>query len=141
MPYREKTAWMYLLTMLAAFTPYFVWTALNPPTEALPDLSRMGIYAVTSLGWAALLGIGHLLLRRSAPDEAKEPMDERDTAIAHRARTYSYGVLITGMILVGGIMPFTDTGWKIANSAIFMIVLAEMVFHIGVVWMYRRQAA
>lgn len=141
MPYREKVAWLSLLSMLAVFIPYFSWTALHPPGPEIPNFGQMALYAVTSLSWAALLGIGHLLLRWRAPGEAKLPMDERDIAIAHKARGYAYGVLIAGMILVGGMMPFTNGGWEIANAAFFMIVLAEAVFSIGIIRAYRRQHA
>ena len=141
MPYREKVAWLSLLSMLAVFIPYFTWSSLHPPGPEIPNLKQMALYAVTSLSWVAILGIGHLLLRRSAPGEAKLPMDERDTAIAHKARGYGYGVLITGMIVVGGFMPFTNAGWEIANTAFFMIVLAEAVFSISIIRAYRRQHA
>ena len=141
MPYREKVAWLSLLSMLAVFIPYFTWSALHPPGPEIPNLRQMALYAVTSLSWAAMLGIGHLLLRHSAPGEATLPMDERDTAIAHKARGYAYGVLIAGMIVVGGFMPFTNAGWEIANTAFFMIVLAEAVFSIGIIRAYRRQHA
>ena len=141
MPYREKVAWLSLLSMLAVFIPYFSWTALHPPGPDIPNLGQMALYAVTSLSWALILGIGHLLLRRSSPLEAKLPLDERDIAIAHKARGYAYGVLITGMILVGGVMPFTNGGWEIANTAFFMIVLAEGVFSAFIIRAYRRQHA
>lgn len=141
MPYREKVAWLSLLSMLAVFIPYFTWTTMHPPGPEIPNFSQMGIYACASLSWAVILGLGHLLLRYSSPDEAKMPLDERDIAIAHKARGYAYGVLITGMILVGGVMPFTHGGWEIANTAFFMIVLAEGVFSAFIIRAYRRQNA
>ncbi len=141
MPYREKIAWLSLLSMLLVFIPYFTWTTMHPPGPEIPNLRQMALYAFTSLSWAAILGIGHLLLRRSSPLEAKLPMDERDIAIAHKARGYAYGVLITGIILVGGVMPFTNGGWEIANTAFFMIVLAEGVFSAYIIHAYRRQNA
>ena len=139
MPYREKVAWLYLLSMLAVFIPYFTWAELSPPGPEIPNFKQMALYAITSLSWALILGIGHLLLRRSSPEEAKLVMDERDTAIAHKARGYAYGVLISGMILVGGVMPFTNGGWEIANTAFFMIILAECVYYANVIRSYRRQ--
>jgi hypothetical protein len=137
-PYREKVAWLSLISMLAVFMPYFVWVKLHPPTEALPDLRQMALYAIVSSGWAVILGVGHLILRRQAPEEARLPLDERDRAILHRSRTLAYYVLLTGMILVGCIMPFTDSGWKIVHAAVFMIVLAEAVNDASVVYHYRR---
>ena len=139
MPYREKVAWLSLISMVAVFLPYFVWVKLHPPTEPLPDLRQMALYAAVSITWALILGVGHWRLRRQAPEEARLPLDERDRAIQHRSRTTAYYVLLTGMILVGCIMPFTDSGWKIAHAAVFMIVLAEAVNDGSVVYHYRRQ--
>ena len=141
MPYRERVAWLSLPSVLSGFIPYFTWTSLHPPGPEIPNLRQMALYACASLSWAVMLGIGHLLLRRSSPFEAKLPMDERDIAIAHKARGYAYGVLIAGMILVGGVMPFTNGGWEIANTAFFMIVLAEGVFSALIIHAYRRHNA
>lgn len=141
MPYREKVAWLYLLSILVVFVPYFTWVTLHPPGAEIHNLRQIILYACASLSFAAILGLGHLFLRFRSPDEAKMPLDERDTAIAHKARGYAYGVLITGMILVGGVMPFTNGGWEIANTAFFMIFLAECVYYANVILNYRRQRA
>jgi hypothetical protein len=141
MPYREKVAWLSLLSILVVFIPYFTWTAMHPPGPEIPNLKQMALYALASLSWAAILGIGHLVLRSQSHGEAKLPMDERDIAIDHKARGYAYGVLITGMIVVGGFMPFTNAGWEIANTAFFTIVLAEAVCAACIIRAYRRQNA
>lgn len=141
MPYREKVAWLSLLSILVVFIPYFTWTAMHPPGPEIPNLKQMALYALASLSWAAILGIGHLVLRSQSQGEAKLPMDERDIAIDHKARGYAYGVLITGMIVVGGFMPFTNAGWEIANTAFFTIVLAEAVCAACIIRAYRRQNA
>jgi hypothetical protein len=138
MPYREKVAWLSLISIVVVFLPYLVWLKLHPPTEALPDLRQMALYAAVSITWALLLGLGHWWLRRQAPEEARLPLDERDRAIRHRSRTIAYYVLLTGMILVGCIMPFTESGWKIVHAAVFMIVLAEAVNDGSAVYHYRR---
>jgi hypothetical protein len=57
-----------------------------------------------------------------------------------RSVTCAYYVLITGMILVGCVMPFNSGGWTIINAAILMIVVAELVHYGTVVFSYRRQA-
>ena len=51
--------------------------------------------------------------------------DERDDAIDARATRAAYMLLLAGTILAGAIMPFTDQGWKVANTALFFIVLSE----------------
>ena len=46
--------------------------------------------------------------------------------------------MMVGMILVGVVMPFTDTGVTIANTALFAIVIAEAVHSAVVLLSYRR---
>ncbi|MBV9467818.1 MAG: hypothetical protein JO316_04180 [Abitibacteriaceae bacterium] len=139
MPYREKTAWLYLIAMAATFGPYFMIVAANPPREALPNLRQLSLYAVTAGVQMLILGVGHLYLRRVSPQEAHTPPDERDLAITRHAISSAYYVMIAGMILVGGIMPFTARGWSLVNAAIAMIAIAQIVQHGIVVLSYRRQ--
>ena len=47
---------------------------------------------------------------------------------------------MAGMILVGVVMPFTESGWAITNAALFMIIVAEVVYYGIVVFSYRRHA-
>ena len=57
-----------------------------------------------------------------------------------RSISSAYYVLIAGMILVGGVMPFNSSGWSIVNAAILMVVMAEVVHYGVLVLCYRRQA-
>ncbi len=120
MTYREKTAWLSLGAMALTFGPYFTFVALNNRADAvhgMPDVRQL----VTS------------------PKDWRAPADERDLAILQRATSWGYYVLLTGMILVGCIVPFTAGGWTIVNDALFSIVVAEVVRHAVVVTSYRRQ--
>lgn len=49
--------------------------------------------------------------------------------------------MMTGMILVGMVMPFTHSGWDIVNAGLLAIVLAEITQHGLTAWRYRRSAA
>jgi hypothetical protein len=141
MPYREKTAWLSLLAMAITFGPYFTMTAMHfLPSEPMPSLRQLGLFAVTAIVEMLILGIGHLYLRRRSTQEARMPLDERDQAIMRRSVSSAYYVLIVGMILVGCVMPFNSNGWSIINATLFMIVAAEVVHYGVVVFSYRRQA-
>jgi hypothetical protein len=140
MPYRERTAWLSLIAMAVTFGPYFTIVAVHPLPVTLPNLRQLGLYAVTAVIQLIILGIGHLYLRHEAPQEARTPPDERDSAIMRRSISSAYYVLIVGMILVGCVMPFRSSGWTIINAALFMIVAAEVVHYGVVVLSYRRQA-
>lgn len=140
MSYREKTAWLSLIAFLVTYGPYFVVTSLGlTPVELLPGLRQLSLLATTAIVQMLIMAFGYLYLRRTMADEARCPPDERDRAISYRARNFSYYVLISGMILVGCVLPFTSSGWAIVNTALFMIVTAELVGYSSVVISYRRQ--
>ena len=140
MPYREKTAWLYLTAMAVTYGPYFVITALHPPGDALPNLRQLQLFALTAVTHALLVAIGQSVIFLQNREEARLPLDERDRAIHHRSRTYGYYTLLAGMILVGCFMPIQHRGWTIVNGALFMIVVAESVQNGMVAGSYRRQA-
>ncbi|MBI5939178.1 MAG: hypothetical protein HY859_01995 [Caulobacterales bacterium] len=142
MPHREKIAWLLLVAMLACYVPYFTVAHFNPPpADLLPNLTQIRLLALVAIAHALIQGLGRLWFRIRSPEDARAPADERDRAIERRSTTVAYYVLMTGMILVGVMMPFTENGWTIVNAGLFMIVLAE-TFHYGIaVWSYRRSAA
>jgi hypothetical protein len=141
MPYREKTAWLSLLAMIATFGPYFTIVAMRSgPSDPMPNLRQLGLFAVIAIVQMLILGVGHLYLRRGSVQEARLPPDERDQAITRRSISSAYYVLIAGMILVGCVMPFNSSGWSIVNAALFMIIAAEAVRYGVAVFSYRRQS-
>ena len=142
MSYREKIAWLPLIAMAVAYTPYFMFAARGPsPWEPFPHLHPLGLFALASIVRMLILGAGYLYLRLASPREDRMPPDERDRAIEHRSLSAAYYVLIAGMILVGCFMPFSSTGWTIVNAAILWMVAAEVVHHSVVVASYRLQAS
>ncbi len=141
MPYREKLAWLSLAAMTVTFGPYFAIVSAGVfPGDAVPDFRKLGLYAAFAIAQVLILGAGHLVLRRLSPQDARQPLDERDLEIKHRAVNWAYNVLIAGMILVGVMMPFTSHGWAIVNAALFMIAVAEFLRYAITAVSYRRQA-
>jgi len=141
MSYREKIAWLMLLSIVLTFGPYFTIVLLGYiPEAAMPNLRQLGLYGIAAVARMLILAIGYLYLRRAFPQEARMPPDERELAIGHRALSLAYYVLLFGMIVVGGIMPFTSSGWTIVNTAFFMMVASEIVNHVMALHSYRRQA-
>jgi hypothetical protein len=84
--------------------------------------------------------LGRWYLRRRSPLDARTPPDERDRAIDRRSVATAYYVLITGVIIVGVVMPFNASGWDIINAALFAVTLAEVVHYACVVTNYRLQS-
>ncbi len=138
MPYREKIAWLTLISMAVCYTPYFVVSHLNPPPPAgtLEGLSQVWLYGAAALGHATIVGLGYLLLR------PRQKPDERDRDIERRSTQAAFWLLLISMMLVGVVLPLTRTvGWEVANPALFAIVLSLGVQSMVQIWLYRRGAA
>lgn len=143
MSYREKCAWLMLIAILITFGPYFiiVATSFSPAADApMPNMRLLSLYASAAISQMLIIGVGHIVLRWLNPEEAKMPLDERDRDIKRNAVSVAYYILISGMILVGVIMPFLADGWEIANPAIATIAIAEVVHYTITVISYRKQS-
>lgn len=132
----EKRAWLALWSQCPPYLVYFLIQASQPPWLAT-FLERIACLAVVAGTHAIAYLTGLMLLKRQ---ERGEPLllDERDRALDARATRTAYFVMLTGMIVVGVVMPFSDTGWKITNTALFAIVLAETVRYALIVLGYRK---
>lgn len=138
MAFREKIAWLTLVTMLVAYAVYF--TIVGPAVgfgegRMIDIIWSFGLVAVAH---AIAVIVGAIFIAVTATKEAQAKADERDRAIARRGATIGYYVLILGMIVVGVVMPFSDPPWKIVNTALLAIVLAETVNNVVVLLSYRR---
>lgn len=132
MSYREKMAWLTFVCMALAYTLYFGLIATRPPGTMIDILILFGSISGTQ---ALVVIAGSIWITMRAEQRGA---DERDKAIARRGATIGYYVLMTGTILVGVVMPFSETPWKIVNSALLALVIAEAVRLIVVLTSYRR---
>jgi hypothetical protein len=142
MSYREKLAWLSLTAMALTFGPYFAFAGRSAEMDKpMPNLHLLWLFAIAAGVQMAIQGIGRLWLRHKEQLEGNlQPPDERDRVIEYRSVRAAYGVLIAGMILVGCVMPFNSSGWRIINTALAMIVAAEVVHYATAVFSYRRYA-
>lgn len=136
--HRERAAWLALTATAAAFGPYFVWMSIHPPTAPLPDLRTMATLVVAVVVQVIILVAGHIWFAVARPADARAPADERDRAIEARSIRSAYYVLISGVVMVGCVLPFSMTDWRLINAAIAVVVLAETTHYGLVVWSYRR---
>lgn len=138
MAFREKIAWLTLTTMLVAYAAYFA--VLGPAAQ----FGRTGLvniawsFGLVAVAHAVAMGVGAAVIAIAAHREADAPADERDRTIARRGGTVGYFVLLAGMVLVGVVMPFSEPAWKIVNTALLAIVVAEAVRYGVILLSYRR---
>lgn len=136
MAYREKTAWLTLVSMAVAYTIYFTLIILRPTPPTLFDI--LWLFGTIASIQAIVVIVGSIFLAIQAGGQARRQADERDRAIARRGATMAYYVLMAGMILVGVVMPFTEPAPKIVNTALLALVIAETVHHVVILISYRR---
>jgi uncharacterized membrane protein YozB (DUF420 family) len=138
MAFREKIAWLTLVTMLVAYGIYF---GIVGPAAGFGEGHMLNIvwsFGIVATGHAVAMIIGSILLTVRATKEGSAQADERDRAIARRGATVAYYVLLAGMLVVGMMMPFTEPPWKIVNAALLAVVVAEIVHTAVVLLSYRR---
>ena len=130
---REQFAWVWLLTMLVTYTVYFAAVVL---VGEATFWTQIMMFATAAIAQVAVIAVASAVIALRHKNELSG--DERDRAIEHRATAVAYNILIAGIILVGCVLPFTQSGWKLFNAAVFVIALAEIVRHGLIVAAYRR---
>ena len=138
MAFREKTAWLTLATMLVAYSIYFTLIGAAARHGEPQLVTIVWTFGTIAVAQAIVVIVGTVLLAVSSTREARAPADERDRAIARRGASFGYYVLLVGVMVVGVVMPFSSTPWKIINAALAAIVLAEIVRNAAVLLSYRR---
>ena len=143
MPFREKSAWVAVAGMVVGYGGYFAVIATLPPQTFSVDppglvLKLFALLTIATIVRLLILGGGTLAIRAASPMDARAPADERDRAIAGRSAAIAYYVMMTGMILVGMVMPFSARGWTIVNAALLAIVIAELARCGTIIASYRR---
>ncbi|MGA8892471.1 MAG: hypothetical protein WB493_12945 [Anaeromyxobacteraceae bacterium] len=139
MSYREKLAWLTVVGMAVCYGPYFAFTYRSPLLDRpLPNLELMALFAWAAGGNAVWTLVGRLVLRVTTPRDERGPPDERDLAIDHRASRVAYYVLMGLALYVGGVLPFTTSGWHIVNAMVASVVIALFVQQVLTVTGYRR---
>ncbi|KAF1007928.1 MAG: hypothetical protein GAK28_01404 [Luteibacter sp.] len=128
---KERFAWVWVGSLVVIFAIYFMVVAAQDGDPS-PQV-RIGTLAV-ALSALGVVALGTWLFGK----RGAENIDERDLLIERRSSTAAYGVLMTCMILVGCVMPFSASGWRIVHAALLSIALSEVVHHGMIILGYRR---
>lgn len=132
---REQFSWVWLAILLVTYIPFFALVIAQRGGPEPSGLAQVWLLAWATITQIVLIAIASVVirLRTGNPDD----LDERDRAIAHRAATRAYFVLMAGFIVVGCVMPFSDSGWQLVHATVFCIAVSEIVRLVLVVRAYR----
>jgi hypothetical protein len=137
MSFREKSAWISLLSMSGIYGIYF-WSVIHSGPQG------GGSHSDGLLGTIIALVVVQVVLTVvvaiSAPREAKAPRDERDKLIELRAMRVAYAGLATGIALACFFGAFDPPLVFNTNALLFILVTAEIMRSGCQIIQYRRGA-
>jgi hypothetical protein len=137
MSFREKTAWISLLSMSGIYGFYF-WSVFRHGAQ--PG----GVHFGGLLGTIIALVIVQVVLTVAVavvtPEEAKAPRDAREKLIELRAMRFAYAGLATSVALACFFGALTPPIVFNTNSLLFLLVTAEAMRSGCQIIQYRRGA-
>lgn len=143
MSFREKTAWITLLTILVCFGGYYgvILSGLVPQTSW--QAFHLGLVAI--VGLAGLQIFLTLVAMRVTPRDSRSANDERELMIHARSHVVGYYVLMIGMAATLVVTHLrlpddnpVDVIVRIANIGVAVMVLAALSVAIAQIVMFRR---
>ena len=138
MSFREKTAWISLVSTGAIYGYYF--------TKIGGDIGRTGTFGFVPflVGTVVVLVIVQVVLAIalaiSSPKDAKAPRDEREQLIAVKARAIGFHVISAGTFVVCLLAAVRPSPFAVINALLFVLVVAELVCAASQVVQFRRSA-
>jgi len=138
MSFREKSAWITLVSVLVCFGVYFgsiLGGAVRPR-----GIETVHLFLLCAIA-LVLLQIGlHAVAARLDPHEARAPRDEREWLIQHRSHTVGYYVLMVMVLLLGAPAHFGHPVPDLLNFALLDVVIAALAVSVAQIVMFRRGA-
>jgi hypothetical protein len=138
MAFREKLAWISVVTMTLVYGWYF-WTVYPLATAGQGSaLHYAALLQGTIIAVVVLQIVLTVAVAIFSPREARTPEDEREKLITLKGTRAAYFVLVTGALLVSvyGIF-FGTNGTLLGNGALFAVVAANLVKDLTQIVHYR----
>jgi hypothetical protein len=137
MSFREKSAWISVLSMSGIYGFYF-WSVIHAGPKA--GGFHFGGLLQTIIALVVLQVALTIAVAIFTPKEAKAPRDERDKLIELRAMRVAYSGLATAVALACFFGAFNPPIVFNANSLLFILVTAEILRSACQIVQYRRGA-
>jgi hypothetical protein len=137
MSFREKTAWISMLSMAGIYGFYF-WSLISagPQTGG----SHFGALLGTIICLVIVQVVLNIAVAVFTPSEAQAPRDERDKLIELRAMRVAYCGLATAIALAIFFAGFDPPILFNANALLFILVTTEIMRAACQIIQYRRGA-
>jgi uncharacterized membrane protein len=136
MPFREKSAWISLLSISLIYGVYF-WSVVHAGPHAG---FHFGSLLATVIALIVVQIVLHIVIAIAAPKDAKAPRDEREKLIELKASRFAYSGLATAIALAcffGALDPPIVFN---TNALLFVLVTIELMRTSCQIIQYRRGA-
>ena len=137
MSFREKSAWISVLSISGIYGFYF-WSVIHAGPKA--GGFHFGGLLETILALVVLEIVLHIAAAIFNPKEAQAPRDERDKLIELRSMRVAYAGLATSVAMACFFGAFTPPIVFNTNALLFILVTAEVLRYACQVIQYRRGA-
>jgi hypothetical protein len=136
MSFREKAAWISLISMAGIYGFYF-WSVIR---SGRASDAHVGGLLGTIIALVIVQTVLTIAVALFAPKEAQAPRDEREKLIELRATRVAYAGLATGIAFAVFFAAFTPPIIFGANSLLFILVATEIMRSSCQILQYRRSA-
>ena len=136
MSFREKTAWISMLSMGGIYFFYF-WSVIRHHEHGAVHVGGLLETVIALVVVQTVLTIAVAIF---SPKEANAPMDEREKLIELRATRFAYAGLATGIAMACFFGAFHPPIVFNTNSLLFILVTAEIMRSGCQIIQYRRGA-
>jgi hypothetical protein len=139
MSFREKSAWITLVSVLICFGIYFAELMTVHVTDRhLGALRSVHLLLLSVVALVALQVTLTLIAGWTTPKDGRAPADEREKLIQWRSHSLGYYVLL--VLALGLFAPahFGHSGIEMANFALLAVVIATLTVAVAQIVMFRR---
>ena len=141
MSFREKSAWISLVSLVVVFGAYFSYIGMvltETRYRFALFLVMVGVFIIAEV-------VLHLVIATQSPRDARTPKDEREQLIELKAtRTAFYVLLVSAFGSIGTVhlrlRNQNDHLWLMMQAILFSIVCAEAVKFARQIVLYHRDA-
>jgi len=129
MSFRETSAWISVISLLAVFGFYFTVVArafdsgpLPPPAFLDEYLSAVVLLVVVQIALHVIAAVA-----TKASGDAETARDEREQLIELKANRFGYFIVLSGAVMVAGAIGMGAPGYWTANALVLAVALGELV--------------
>jgi len=133
MSFREKSAWITLVSILLVSAVYLV----HGPWALPPGLRAHGLGMMLAL-FVLIEVVAHVVIAVRAPKDARAPRDEREELIELKATRVAAYVFVIGTFSAVGTLHLGTGGGTVGYFIVLAFVVAEVVNYGTRIFYHRR---